>query len=319
MDENNVYISRLFSLIPNLSCRAIAKRMTDYGYAISPSSVERLKRNTRDLTLRELLAFCKVFDLKPNEIFTKSPKEEGFNQNKVFINDPDTDAFQGYLGEYNCYFYSTAIEEQGKWIKGKLSLNKAEALSGKYCRASVLLYVNTPKIKIFEGHAFISVRKQGMWIQLVEKRTSDFVTIVFHYRPFIGECDCRLGAVLTMGAGDSMQPVFHKILLTRKNFTETQLAKLIPVLKIGISQIRLSEETWKNWADTNHQYVKYVPIREEHTYVANMHTVFEETDIPTEAIVELLELAQNDSVNRLRRIEDRFTYLLQKNIKEGML
>lgn len=313
-DNARLYIKRLFELIPPKSSQQIAVELENAGYSMSKSTIDRLKRKERDLELGELLMFSSVYHFKPELVLScmeenSDPEcEQGLLDLRNFITDPDADEFKGYLGSYYCWFYSTAMEEAGEWIEGKIVLEKEET-GRRHCRASVRLYLENGRVKCYQGYAVVS-KMQAIWVCLTEPEMGDFATIVFRYRPFLEECQCRLGAVLTVGAGEYKQPVFQKIFLSRKRMSEECLKRVAAVLKLDLSKLRIPQNAWEKWAGKNPSVAEKIPLLKENTCIVNLNTIIENAQVSLEDVGELVALTQNERLYRLVESEDRFSFQL---------
>lgn len=302
------YIDRLFALIPDMGCAQIAQRMEKAGVTLSKTTIERIKNKKRDLKLEELLAFSEVFHFNPEQVLVNTGKEidQTFPGFENFISDPDAEEFRGYLGEYFCWFYSTALEEKGELISGKLFLKKAEAVQ-TFCEASVLLFPKKGSLKEFKGRALIS-KRQVLLLILTETQKDDFAIVVFRYRPLRIECQCRIGGVLTISAGENKQPVFEKLFISRKDVHEEKLQKIFPLMKLGLPTMHITESEWRKWVERYPQYKSLIPAVQQGTYAVNLNTLIEEERVPLGCVLELVGTASNEALIRLNEYEDRIAF-----------
>ena len=73
-DERNNYcgekISKLrLSMTPKCSQRQLADKLQLIGLDIDKNAIQRIECGKRFITDIEIIAFCKVFEIEPNEIF----------------------------------------------------------------------------------------------------------------------------------------------------------------------------------------------------------------------------------------------------------
>lgn len=307
-EEEQKYISRLFDLIPDKASQQIADKLESVGCKASRTTVDRIINGKRSIKLDELLNLCDVYHLDLFQVFDNDKFSDMGMDFCQFICDPDAEEFKGYLGEYNCWYHSTAIEEYGELIEGKLILQKTET-KAKYCQASVLLSLKNGNTKIFTGKAMISKSMQAVWILLTEEDKGDFASIILRYRKFNEECVCRIGFVLTVGAGEYMRPVIQKIFLSRQDMPTEFMANIASFLKFDIVQPSLSKEKWEEWKIKYSSYANEILAKEELTYNLDLHNIIKNS-IPQDGLYELLEYSQNSVLHRLNDLEDSLSYML---------
>lgn len=300
------YIKRLFDLISDKTSKQIADKLEAVGCKTSRATVDRIIKCERSIKLDELLNLCNIYNLNISQIFDNDKYSNTGMDFSQFICDPDAEEFRGYLGEYNCWYHSTAIEEYGELIEGKLILQKTEA-EIKYCKASVLLSLKNGSTKIFTGKAMLSISMQAIWILLTEKDKGDFASIILRYRKFNEQCDCRIGFVLTVGAGEYMRPIIQKIFLSRQDMPSEFLKNIASFLKFDIVQPSLSKEKWEEWKQKYSSYANDILIKEEVAFNLELHNI---NSIPQDGLYELLEYSQNNVLHRLNDLEDSLSFML---------
>lgn len=57
------------ALIPKCSQRQLAEKLQIFGLDLDKNAIQRIECGKRFITDIEILAFCKFFDIEPNEIF----------------------------------------------------------------------------------------------------------------------------------------------------------------------------------------------------------------------------------------------------------
>ncbi len=73
--KNNVCGERICELreklVPKCSQRQLADRLQLNGLDIDKNAIQRIECGKRFITDIEILAFCDIFDISPNELFRK--------------------------------------------------------------------------------------------------------------------------------------------------------------------------------------------------------------------------------------------------------
>lgn len=315
--ESRFCMERLFSLLPKISSSEIVKKLNEAGYHMSESTFNRLKRNQKDLKINELIMFADVFGFRPEQVFCQKGKETAEIPNvRGFVANPDMPEFNGYKGEYYCWFYSTAQEENGKLIEGKMFLEDVMTEAGrKYCRASVLLSLDAGFEKKFEGNAVIS--EMGViWVTLTEEGKGDFAVVAFRHRMFDSDCLCRMGMFLTISAGDRKLPAVGKIFISRLKYSEEEMGNMLVFLKLEPAILRIPHETWDKWKEENPGIYGKILECEEHTHLIELSNMIKRKEFAPSEIAELISLAKNDSIIRLDQIDDDISYLLLEKCRK---
>ena len=160
-----------------------------------------------------------------------------------FITDPKSEAFNGYLQEYYCYFLPTRSGEE-ELLLGKLRLSEGNGI----CRAEFNLYRNRADAeggsvaKTYYGFAMISTRLHTMYVILYSSRIGELSVINFRYFNLnLQPLDCRLAEVLTNSAGANHVPTVHRMLLSREPIREEDLNSIKPHLRLNNDHITITE------------------------------------------------------------------------------
>lgn len=70
---NNVYRKRIaelrLALNPKCSQRQLAEKLQLFGLDLDKNAIQRIECGKRFITDIEIVAFCKVFEIQPNDIF----------------------------------------------------------------------------------------------------------------------------------------------------------------------------------------------------------------------------------------------------------
>lgn len=316
-NENAFCNKRLFDLLPKVSIKRLEEMLDEAGYHMDSNTIGRLKRGERDLKVNELLMFSKVFKFSPEEVLRDEEQSAGHTFIPVaegFFCDPNLPEFNGYLGDYRCWFYSTAQEEKGRLIGGQLSLKRTVTEAGQgYCKASVLLSLENEREKNFEGTAVIS-RLGVIWITLTAADKGDFSVIALRYRPFDSDCICRMGLVLTVSAGDLKIPAVGKIFIARMNCSDENAESILSVLKMELSTLRVPREKWDQWRQAHPELADGITARTEGTCLIDLHTLVKRVGMRSADLEELMSYAVNEDVLRLTEAEDGAAYMLLRDM-----
>ena len=204
--------------------------------------------------LHLFVAICKELDLNPDEVLSvKQSAYDKVNKNEsIFAVDAMHDYFQGYLGTYYAYFYST--ENKGSIHNGIFRIYKDRY--SNQCLASFSFETgedknNKPVVKQFVGKVKLSMKLGALCCEMVAKDASGDVSyIIFNHKYLINkQCECRLGMTITICAGLSRLPVAHKFLISRQELTEEDLYYIDGQLKLNDNTIQISEKMYKSFTE----------------------------------------------------------------------
>lgn len=160
---------------------------------------------------------------------------------ETFATDPKSRQFDGYTGEFHCYFLPT-ISTQKNLLHGTLKLSTESPI----CEAKLSLDINeTDKdgAKIFKeytGFAIISNLVHTCYVFLFSTQLGEISVI--NYRHFVlnyRSLDCCIAEVITTGAGKERYPTSHRMLLSRSEIKDADLAYLIPHLHFNNRDIAI--------------------------------------------------------------------------------
>lgn len=234
-----------------LSQVEILRLCNEQGFVISQSELSRLmNNNTKNqpkMTLYQAVAFSKVLKISLDELVTGNPVDTLVNvSGNAFVCDPESYAFQGYLGSFNIYFPSTDMHEPQKILKGKVLFEKSQ--SGKGCHAVLTLDTEQKNasgknvLKVYEGDLIMSPNLGACYLLLTNNRIGEMNLILFRYRGFlVKQMECRLGLALTISAGEVKAPIVHRILLSRQEISASLLHEITPFMFLAENSFLVEE------------------------------------------------------------------------------
>lgn len=167
-----------------------------------------------------------------------------FNKSKLTV-DIKTGYFKGYLGDFYCYFHSTAREN--KIIEGKLNVQASET---GICIAKLEIDLrldrnNTKKTKEYKGEVIYSTQKKTAYFILKNEVIGEFV-IMHCYQPDINEHDineCRIANVISASAGvGKRHPVMFQMLITSKQLLPNHIEEIKSLLMISNNYILIKKD-----------------------------------------------------------------------------
>ncbi len=153
----------------------------------------------------------------------------------TFTTDPQSRQFDGYTGEFHCYFLPT-ISTQNNLLHGILTLSSKSPI----CEAKLSLDINeTDKdggkiYKEYTGFAVISNLVHTCYVFLFSPQLGEISVI--NYRHFVlnfRDLDCCIAEVITTGAGKERYPTSHRMLISRTEIKGTDLDYLAPHLHLN--------------------------------------------------------------------------------------
>lgn len=218
--------------------------------------VSRLENGFTSLWLpmgvHEIIDLCKIYEISIDEALKENAdlvsnvmnnqiilKEDSDNENVTNKNDrkltTDTRSgyFQGYLGEFYCYFHSTAKEN--RIIRGKLIV---EADENNVCMGTLAVDLkklksennldegkfttneDEEKLKVYKGEVIYSSQRKTAYFILKNEKIGEFV-IMHCYQPDLNIAsvnECRMANVISASAGvGGRHPIMFNMLITVKN------------------------------------------------------------------------------------------------------
>lgn len=189
-------------------------RCCERGYSISQSSLSKVLSGQKKMSLEECKAFCDVLKISADELLFGSEWAAHNSDAFFLLSRKNLEYAKALLGEYKIYYSSTAAEEGGRLIEGRLRLCQ----KGEWIQAVVLIQVNKESEKAYEGYLMINREWPVAYIVLKRMITDEISVLALRYREFLHEAmKCRMALCLTTGAGEKKNPVAHQVALFRKN------------------------------------------------------------------------------------------------------
>lgn len=219
---------------------------------ISQPSLSRLLSGADKLDVYRIAVICKVLDLQLNEVLSFDQKMNITVNNEQsdspFITDANDRKWHGYIGKYYGYFYSTenndTIHEGVFEFYGDPATNKC-CVSFSFETGKT--DVNDVQVcKRFEGTAKLSDTLGAICCEMTSKDGSGDVSyIIFKYHFITNQqCECKIGMVVTIGAGLKRLPVAHKFLICRQKLSESDKPFIAGQLKLNDDSLLVSESDY---------------------------------------------------------------------------
>lgn len=232
-------------------------------------SVSRLIKSGEGLNLHMLFKICKVLDLDVAEVFEEKPKKsEKLNvigtentkkkDEEPIITDASSVRFDGYLGDYKGYFFSTVSSEE-ILHNGDFKIYKQRATNkciAKFTFDTMEIDEKTGKhiMKTYKGPVKLSQRLGAISCELTAQgKSGDVSYIIFEHKDKISrKCESALGMAVTICAGGNRHPVAQRFLICRQELSDDDLLYIKGQLKLNEKRILISEQDYKAFiADKN--------------------------------------------------------------------
>ncbi len=225
----------------------LIEKCRNLGLDISQSTLSRLLNGADRPDVYKVAIVCQALELEPNDLLSFDIKDNLCMSlvESSFITDATDKKFNGYMGKYYGYFYST--ENNDTIHFGEFEFYKDT--STKRCRVSFSFETgksninNEPVRKMFIGTAKISDTLGAICCELTAQDTSgDLAYIIFKFDYILNQqCECRIGMVVTICAGLKRLPVAHKLLMCRQKISEADMPFIAGQLKLNDDIILVSE------------------------------------------------------------------------------
>lgn len=240
----------------------LQKECEKHGYQISQPELSKALAGKTPVTLYQLSAFAKVFDLSMDQLINGEKVKQSvmLDGGPMFVTDPSDKAYNGYLGTFHVLLHSTSTPDD-KWHVGILKLEASDDPE-MFCKAFFDLNTDVKDsrgrdiIKHYTGQFIISVGLGAAYCVLVNKEIGELAFMEFRYRNFfIKQMECRLGFLLSTASGEQKLPVVQKIMLSRSAFSDEKLRFFKPYLKM------MDDETIVLKSDLQFLREKYADFR----------------------------------------------------------
>ncbi len=242
----------------------IVRKCRANGFSISQGAVSKLLSVNRSpnssITLINCVQVCKALDVPVEAVLDHTrdggalfdsirAAQEGGSKRMPLVYNTEEDEFKGYLGLYHTYFFPTISAEDGL-LHGELTFERSS--SGEYCAARYKLDTGKldgdghPICKLYEGELIVSVRMNACYCSLCNTRIGEICFLTFHHMYLNNEAlCCRLAAAVTVSAGDNRRPAMHRVLLSRRELREEELAVIKSQLLLNSTDILISTRSYE--------------------------------------------------------------------------
>ena len=238
----------------NWSQDDLAEECKALGLEISQSTLSRVLKGTDKLDPYRLFILSQALELDYNELLSVVPTEDVKHKKKdaAFITDATSFKLRSYMGKYYGYFYSTENKNDNIHC-GEFDFYTDELT--KACRVSFRFETGQrdtngePISKVFDGTAKLSDTYNAICCQMESQDIpGDVSYIIFKYAFMANQpCMCRLGMVITIGAGLKRLPVAQKILICRQKLEESDNPFILGQLKLNDEFLYISEQEYEQF------------------------------------------------------------------------
>lgn len=253
-------ISRIMSA-KNITQEKLRELCIQGGCNISQSTVSNAKNGKCNLALSNLIAIayaleCDVTDLlstPPNLCEEKIQKDKAklVNDTEVFLSNPNSIFFQGYLGSYHVLFYKTSGSGE-ELVRGTLCFQKSG--DKKTCEAILNLPLEDIKDgsksgdeKVYKGELVVSHTTHAAYCCLMNTTVGEMCMLIFqHIFTANSLVSTIMAAAVTTASGANRRPTVHRMCLSRKPVDETMLEYVKGQLLMNTADVYLTEEKMRS-------------------------------------------------------------------------
>ena len=239
----------------NFNQQKVLLMCSEQGCLINQSTLSKILSGS-NIQIFQIAQICSVLSLNLSEVLSLSPETEVSIVGKhkdcsnQIITDARNNAFRGYKGVYSAYFYTTKNEDTIHCGTFKIK----ETPITHQCTADFHFKTgekdeNGKDIeKHYTGPIYYSVSMQTIYCEICSEDIGEKCYLLFHY-DFLAyqNLECRLVTALTVSSGVKRLPTMHKLLLTKKKLTQSDLDYLSGQLKLNNSEILMSENAYREF------------------------------------------------------------------------
>ncbi len=239
----------------NYNQQKVLLMCSEQGYSINQSTLSKILSGS-SLQIFQIVQICSVLSLNLSEVLSLDPETEVCIVGKYkdcsnqIITDARNNAFRGYKGIYSAYFYTTKNEDYIHCGTFKIQ----ETPITHQCTADFRFKTgekdeNGKDIeKRYTGPIYYSVSMQTIYCEICSEEIGEKCYLLFHY-DFLAyqNLECRLVTALTVSSGVKRLPTMHRLLLTKKQLTQSDLEYLCGQLKLNNSEILMSENAYREF------------------------------------------------------------------------
>lgn len=226
--------------------------LRQHGVEVNQGTINKYLKKPEENIIPIAIAIktCEIFGISlesflKKDMATINPNVEEFEIQNLkenrseFVTDINDRAFNGYKGEYWCYFYPTLSGEKNH-LKAKLIITD----ENPDFTIKIILHVpNKKEDKIYQGKIIFSKVMYNCYCILKSDKLSEYVFLIFrHIYLNDAKLDCRMAEVLTVCAGESSYPTVHRLFFSREEISSEHQQIIMPLLKLNSSDIMISQE-----------------------------------------------------------------------------
>lgn len=249
----------------NIVQKDIVEKCKRAGYNLSQGTISNAKSGRGNVTIANLLAIAyalevDIYDLIADVDSERNKEiEEGYKPSEVpeselFITNPKSKFFRGYLGTYNTIFFKTTGMGR-EVVRGKLNFGENE--DGSRCRAILKLFVENDtgskreKIeKVYDGNLILSNSMHAAYCYLYNQEAGELCMLVFHqWFSINNEVESVMAAAITTASGSNRFPTVHRMCISRKYIEAKDMEFVEGQLLMNTAEIYLTEEKLKEIMD----------------------------------------------------------------------
>ena len=220
----------------------------EQGLDLSQPSLSRLLNGADKPEAIKVAVICKVLNLQLNEVLSLdlNANLDKYRSDSPIVTDTRDDRFKAYLGKYDGYFYSTLnndVIHHGTFIFDSDPSTSECRVSFEFDTGNTDIQ-GEPVQKRFVGTAKLSAKLGAICCEMTAKDddSGDVSYIIFKYHYIAHQkCECRIGMVVTIGAGFKRLPVAHKLLISRQKLSDEDLYFIAGQLKLNDDTLLVSD------------------------------------------------------------------------------
>lgn len=235
--------------------RKVLLMCDEKGYKISQSALSKILSGSNIQTM-QVAQICDVLELNISEVLSFDMgtkvhlKKDMHKKSNQIITDARDNAFRGYKGKYNIYFYTTKNEDyihRGTFELGEDPVSHQCNVDFRFKTGEKDENGNDIE-KRYIGEAYYSVPMQTVYCTMMSEEIGEISYLLFHY-DFLTyqQLESRLASAITASSGIKRLPTMHKFLLTRKELSSSDLDYLCGQLKLNTSEILISENAYRGF------------------------------------------------------------------------
>ncbi len=226
------------------------------GYNISQSTISNAKNGKCNLTLSNLVAIAYALEVNvtdllatPQSSLEKTSQKENPESDKgieVFLTNPNSRFFQGYLGSYHVLFYKTS-GSGNELVQGILCFQESD--DKKTCKAIMHLPLENSKtnpesktVKVYIGDLVVSHATHAAYCCLTNTTIGEMCMLIFqHIFTSNSQVSTIMAASITTASGANRRPTVHRMCLSRNMVDDASLEYVKGQLLMNTADIYLTD------------------------------------------------------------------------------